>query len=64
KAFIKLKQDYKDTTAEEIIEWAKENIAGYKWPREVEFVPSIPKTAVGKVMRRSLREREMKKQES
>ncbi len=62
KAFIKLKQDFKDTTTEEIIEWAKENIAGYKYPREVEFISSIPKTAVGKVMRRALRDREMKKQ--
>ncbi|MHA1386000.1 MAG: AMP-binding protein [Candidatus Helarchaeota archaeon] len=64
KAFIKLKPEFKNTTAEEIIEWAKENMAGYKWPREIEFVGAIPKTAVGKIMRRALREREMKKQKS
>ncbi|MFX0134420.1 MAG: AMP-binding protein [Candidatus Hodarchaeota archaeon] len=64
KAFIKLRPEYKNTTAEEIIEWAKENIAGYKWPREIEFIGSIPKTAVGKIMRRALLERELKKQKS
>jgi len=62
KAFIKLKRDYKDKiTAEEIQGWAKEKMAGYKWPREIEFISSIPKTAVGKVKRRALRDREAKK---
>ena len=61
KAFIRLRPEHKDTTAEEIMEWAKENMAGYKWPREIEFLKSIPKTAVGKVMRRALMEREQKK---
>ena len=61
KAFIKLKPEFKDKiNAQEIQEWAKENMAGYKWPREIEFISSIPKTAVGKVMRRSLRDREIK----
>ena len=36
-------------------------MAGYKWPREIEFVETIPKTAVGKVFRRQLREKELKK---
>ncbi|NHI92627.1 MAG: long-chain fatty acid--CoA ligase [Candidatus Lokiarchaeota archaeon] len=61
KAFIKLKPSYKDKiTAEEIQEWAKENMAAYKWPREIEFISSIPKTSVGKVMRRALRDKELK----
>ncbi|MBA7661827.1 Long-chain-fatty-acid--CoA ligase [subsurface metagenome] len=64
KAFIRLRPEYKETTAEEITEWAKENMAGYKWPREIEFVKSIPKTAVGKVMRRALKEKELKNQKS
>ncbi len=62
KAFIKLKPDYRDKiTEQEIIDWAKENMAGYKWPRMVEFVSSIPRTPVGKVMRRALLEKEKKK---
>jgi long-chain acyl-CoA synthetase len=64
KAFIRLRPEYKETTTEEIMEWAKENIAGYKWPREIEFVISIPKTVVGKVKRRALKERELKKKKS
>ncbi|NVM30841.1 MAG: AMP-binding protein [Candidatus Helarchaeota archaeon] len=64
KAFIKLRPEYKETTAEEIIEWAKGKMAGYKWPRQIEFVGSIPKTPVGKIMRRALREKELKKQKS
>ncbi|MFX0136236.1 MAG: AMP-binding protein [Candidatus Hodarchaeota archaeon] len=62
KAFIKLKPESKGkVTEEQIIEWAKENMAGYKYPREVEFVGIIPKSPVGKVLRRSFREQELKK---
>ena len=62
KAFIKIKPEFKDKiTEQEIIEWSKEYMAGYKWPRKVEFVPFIPKTAVGKVLRRKLLETELKK---
>lgn len=62
KAFIKLKPEYVGkTTEQEIIDWAKENMAGYKWPRMVEFVGTIPKTPVGKTMRRKLLEKELKK---
>ncbi len=62
KAFIKLKPEYKEKiTEQEIIDWAKETMAGYKWPRLVEFVGSIPRTPVGKVMRRQLLAKEMKK---
>ncbi len=64
KAFIKLRPEYKGKISEqEIIDWAKEEMAGYKWPREVEFVETIPKTAVGKVFRRQLRDKELKKLE-
>jgi len=63
KAFIKLKPEYEGKiTEQDIIEWAKENMAGYKYPRIVEFVNSIPKTPVGKVMRRALLQKELKKQ--
>ncbi|MHA1786384.1 MAG: AMP-binding protein [Candidatus Helarchaeota archaeon] len=62
KAFIKLRPEFKDKiTEQEIIDWSKEKMAGYKWPRKVEFVPFIPKTAVGKVLRRKLLENELKK---
>ncbi|MFX1476574.1 MAG: AMP-binding protein [Promethearchaeota archaeon] len=57
KAYIVLKPEYKDKITErEIIEWSKEKMAGYKYPRIVEFLNVLPRTAVGKVFRRKLRE--------
>lgn len=57
KAFIVLKPEYKDKITEgEIIEWAKEKMAAYKYPREVEFRDSLPATTSGKVLRRLLKE--------
>ncbi|MFW9848678.1 MAG: AMP-binding protein, partial [Candidatus Thorarchaeota archaeon] len=60
KAFIQLK-DGVDGTPEEFIEWAKTKMAGYKRPREVEIVDSLPLSNVGKVLRRVLRDEELKK---
>jgi len=61
KAFVAIKQEYKEKITElEIVEWAKQNLAGYKYPRHVEFVPALPRTVVGKIFRRKLREREGK----
>ena len=48
-------------TEQEIIEWSKEKLAGYKWPRKVEFINSLPRTGVGKIKRRKLREMELEK---
>ncbi|MFX1274305.1 MAG: AMP-binding protein [Promethearchaeota archaeon] len=64
KAFVLLKKEYKGKVSEQdIIEFGKENLAAYKYPREVEFVRNFPKSAVGKVLRRSLREKEEKRKE-
>ena len=59
KAYVVLKPDYKDgrITEREIIEWAKERLAAYKYPRQVEFLNILPRTAIGKVFRRKLREK-------
>ena len=62
KAFISLKEEYKGkVTEQEFIDFCKKNMAAYKYPREVEFVEEIPKTASGKVLRRLLREIELEK---
>jgi fatty-acyl-CoA synthase len=47
--------------AEDIIEWCKTHMAAYKYPRVVEFVDSLPKSATGKVMWRQLQEQESAK---
>lgn len=42
------------TTEEEIIEWSKTQLAKYKYPRIIEFRNELPKTTVGKVLKREL----------
>ena len=44
-------------TAEEIIEWSRDQMANYKVPRAVEIVDELPLNATGKVMKEALRER-------
>ena len=62
KAFISIKDEYKDRiTEEEILAFCKKEMAAYKVPREIEFLDEVPKTASGKVLRRLVREEEMKK---
>ncbi len=45
-------------SADEIIAWAREHMAAYKVPREVEFVASLPRSATGKIDWRLLQEQE------
>lgn len=60
KAVVVLKAASMRTFAEEnIIEWCKKRMAAYKYPRVIEFVDSLPKSASGKVMWRKLQEQEM-----
>ena len=49
-------------TEEEFLEFCKEKMTGYKRPRNVEFRESLPVSVVGKVLRRVLKEEELKKQ--
>ncbi|GAA3067642.1 hypothetical protein GCM10010464_34800 [Pseudonocardia yunnanensis] len=57
KAFVSLRPG-RSVTAEELIAFAKERMAAYKYPRQVEFLDEIPKTVTGKLLRRELRTRE------
>lgn len=43
-------------TAEAVIAHCRENLTGYKVPKQVEFMDELPKSAVGKVLRRELRD--------
>lgn len=60
KSFVVLKPDY-PTTAEELVEHCKTQLASYKVPRDIEFRASLPKSTVLKILRRELREEEMAK---
>jgi len=57
KAFIVLKEG-KSVTAEEIIEYCKNNLADFKVPKYVEFREDLLKTPTGKIMKQPLREEE------
>lgn len=65
KAFIVLKEEFKEKISEEdIIGFCRQKLAAYKVPRIIEFRDELPKSAVGKVLRRVLKEEEMKKAKS
>ena len=53
KAFVVLREG-QTATADEIREFCKASLTGYKVPKQVEFRTSLPKSAVGKVLRREL----------
>jgi len=42
------------TTGDELIEWAKDQMAAYKYPRHIEFRDSLPMTSTGKILKREL----------
>jgi long-chain acyl-CoA synthetase len=48
-------------TAEELLRYCKENLTGYKLPRYIEFRDELPKTNVGKILRKDLRNEELAK---
>lgn len=60
KAFLVLAegQQPSDALAQEIREFVKTRLARHEYPRDIEFVDSLPTTTTGKIMRRELRERE------
>ncbi len=45
-------QPGREVSAEELIEFCKERIAGYKCPKSVDFFDELPKSTVGKILRR------------
>ncbi|WP_246943991.1 long-chain fatty acid--CoA ligase [Bacillus pinisoli] len=62
KAFVILQAGQEgQVTEEEIIEWAKERMAAYKYPRMIEFRQDFPKTSSGKILWRKLQEEELAK---
>ena len=58
KAFIVLRDGYfgSEELAKELQEFVKQRIAPHKYPRRIEFIAELPKTAAGKVLRYKLRE--------
>jgi len=57
KAWVALKPEARGSlTVDNLIQWCKENITGYKVPKYLEIIDEVPKSAIGKVLRRTLQE--------
>ena len=56
KAFVVLKDPARRPPEREVSDFCAERLAKFKAPKVVEFVPELPKTLIGKVLRRKLRE--------
>ena len=62
KAFIVVNEG-ESLTEEEVIAHCKDNLAAYKVPKIIEFIDELPKSAVGKILRRKLKDMEMERLE-
>jgi long-chain acyl-CoA synthetase len=60
KVFVVMKEGETATT-EDLMAYCKDKLAKYKWPTEIEFRVELPKTNVGKVLKKTLRAEEMEK---
>jgi len=63
KAFIVVKEG-QELSEDEVAAYCKENLAAYKVPKLIEFIDELPKSAVGKILRRKLKDMEMEKIEN
>ena len=61
KAFVVLKADVKGVSAYDLMRWCRERLAPYKIPQYIEFRDMLPKSKVGKLLRRELRAEERKR---
>ena len=63
KAYVVLKEDIKGITGYELIKWCRQNLVSCKIPRYIEFRDMLPKSKVGKLLRREIRGEEMRRKE-
>jgi long-chain acyl-CoA synthetase len=61
KAMVVLKEDARGVDASELIKWCRERLAPYKIPQYIEFRDMLPKSKVGKLLRREIRDEEKRK---
>jgi long-chain acyl-CoA synthetase len=64
KAFVVLKKDIKGITGYELIRWCRDKLVAYKIPQYIEFRDMLPKSKVGKLLRREVRSEEKKRLET
>lgn len=61
KAMVVLKEDARGVDASELTRWCRERLAPYKIPQYIEFRDMLPKSKVGKLLRREIREEERRR---
>ena len=64
KAYVVLKEDIKGITGYELIKWCRDYLVSYKVPHYIEFRDMLPKSKVGKLLRREIRDEEKRRQET
>ncbi|MBI5248074.1 MAG: acyl--CoA ligase [Desulfomonile tiedjei] len=64
KAFVVLKKDVKGITGYELTKWCRDKLIAYKIPQYIEFRDMLPKSKVGKLLRREIRSEEKKRLET
>jgi long-chain acyl-CoA synthetase len=64
KAYIVLKQDVKGITGYDLIKWCRKSLVAYKIPQYIEFRDMLPKSKVGKLLRREIRDEEKRRVET
>ena len=64
KAYVVLKEDIKGITGYDLITWCRKTLVSYKVPQYIEFRDMLPKSKVGKLLRREIRDEESRRAES
>ncbi|NNL77564.1 MAG: AMP-binding protein, partial [Desulfobacterales bacterium] len=64
KAYVVLREDIKGITGYELIKWCRQTLVSYKIPHYIEFRDMLPKSKVGKLLRREIRSEERRRKET
>jgi long-chain acyl-CoA synthetase len=64
KAYVVLKADVKGITGYDLIKWCRKQLVSYKVPQYIEFRDMLPKSKVGKLLRREIRDEEKRRTEA
>ena len=64
KSFVVVRSDIKGVSANDLMKWCKDKLASYEVPQYIEFRDMLPKSKVGKLLRRELRSEEKRKNQA
>ncbi len=64
KAYVVLKEDIKGITGYDLLKWCRKTLVAYKVPQYIEFRDMLPKSKVGKLLRREIRDEESRRAEA